>query len=104
MQWGADGWLRTVSGEPLPDPAPEAPDLPPAPWSDPAWDGSFAVSALPIDLLWLRTPHSDSLFSLSARPGFLRLYGRVTVGSQFDQALDARRQQHFRYTAATALE
>jgi xylan 1,4-beta-xylosidase len=104
MRWGADGWLRTASGESLPDPAPEAPDLPPAPWPDLPWDGSFNDSALPIDLQWLRTPHSGTLFSLSARPGFLRLYGRETIGSQFDQALIARRQQHLRYTATAALE
>ena len=49
-------------------------------------------------------PYTTSLFSLSARPGFLRLYGRETVGSHFDQALVARRQQHLRYTVTTALE
>jgi xylan 1,4-beta-xylosidase len=104
MRWDADGWLRTVSRNGMPDPAPEAPQLPPAPWPDPAWDGTFAEGALPIDLQWLRTPDGGALFSLSARPGFLRLYGRETVGSLFNQALVARRQQHFRYTATTALE
>lgn len=104
MQWCADGWLRTVDGKGLPDPAPEAPDLPPAPWPDLPWDGGFADGPLPNDLQWLRTPNSGTLFSLSARPGFLRLYGRETVGSQFEQALIARRQQHLSYTATTALE
>ena len=51
-----------------------------------------------------RPTYPDELFSLSARPGFLRLYGRETVGSQFRQALVARRQQHFCYTATTQLE
>lgn len=104
MRWCADGWLRTVSGEGLPDPAPDAPDLPLAPWPDAPWDGNFADGALPIDFQWLRTPNGNALFSLSARPGFLRLYGRETVGSQFEQALVARRQQHLRYTATTAIE
>jgi len=104
MRWDADGWLRTVSGDGLPDPAPQAPSLPPAPWHEEPWDGTFTGTTLPVDLQWLRTPHSDMLFSLTARPGFLRLYGRETVGSQFTQALVARRQQHFRYTATTGFE
>jgi xylan 1,4-beta-xylosidase len=104
MRWGADGWLRTQTGSPLPDPAPARPDLPPAPWSDPVWDGSFVDGQLPVDLQWLRTPRGEDLFSLGARPGYLRLYGRETVGSQFAQALVARRQQHFHYTATTRLE
>jgi len=104
MQWGADGWLRTSSGQALPDPAPPAPNLPPAPWSDPVWDGNFSDGVLPVDLQWLRTPDSAALFSLSARPGYLRLYGRETVGSHFEQALVARRQQHLRYSATTSLE
>ena len=44
----------------------------------------------------------EELFSLTARPGFLRLYGRETIGSLFRQALVARRQQAHCYTAVTA--
>jgi len=104
MRWDADGWLRTPKGDAAPDPAPVGPGLPSAPWADSPWDGSFGDGALPIDLQWLRTPHGANLFSLSARPGYLRLYGRETVGSHFEQALIARRQQHLRYTATTRLE
>ncbi|TGX55744.1 glycoside hydrolase family 43 protein [Sphingomonas gei] len=104
MQWGDDGWLRTIRGDALPDPAPPAPDLPPAPWPATPWEGSFDTPDLPQDLQWLRTPHPEALFSLSARPGHLRLYGRESLGSHFTQALVARRQQHFRYTATTQVE
>ncbi|MDT8758576.1 glycoside hydrolase family 43 protein [Sphingomonas psychrotolerans] len=104
MEWGADGWLRTVSGDALPDLTPPAPDLPPAPWPDMAWDGRFDGPVLPEDLQWLRTPHPEELFSLTARPGHLRLYGRETLGSHFTQSLVARRQQHFRYSATTRME
>ena len=44
------------------------------------------------------------MFSLTGRPGFLRLYGRETVGSLFKQALVARRQQSHRYSASTIVE
>jgi xylan 1,4-beta-xylosidase len=103
MQWGDDGWLRTPSNDALPDPEPLAPTLPAAPWLDAPWNGAFDGPDLPQDLQWLRTPHPDALFSLTARPGHLRLYGRESLGSPFTQALVARRQQHFRYTATTRM-
>jgi xylan 1,4-beta-xylosidase len=104
MRWDEDGWLRSLTPDAAPDPAPSLPDLPPAPIAEAAWDGNFTEGPLPIDLQWLRTPYPDALFSLSERPGYLRLFGRETVGSHFQQALIARRQQHFHYTATTRLE
>jgi len=104
MRWDEQGWLRSLTENAAPDPQPPLPPLPPAPWNEALWDGNFRPGPLPADLQWLRTPYPDELFTLSARPGFLRLYGAETVGSQFRQALVARRQQHFRYTATTRLE
>ena len=104
MRWDEQGWLRSLTENAAPDPQPPLPALPSSPCDEAAWDGEFRQGPLPSDLQWLRTPYPDELFSLSARPGFLRLYGRETVGSQFRQALVARRQQHFCYTATTQLE
>jgi xylan 1,4-beta-xylosidase len=104
MQWCEDGWLRSLTAEAVPDPQPPAPNLPPAPWPQETWDGGFGDSVLPGALQWLRTPYPEEIFSLSARPGHLRLYGRETVGSPFRQALVARRQEHFCYTATTRIE
>ena len=53
----------------------------------------FNSPQLPIDFQWLRTPWPEEIFSLTARPGCLRLFGRETLGSLFRQALVARRQQ-----------
>ena len=53
---------------------------------------------------WLRTPHPERIISLSARPGWLRLYARESIGSWFEQALVARRQEHFVYRAETELD
>ena len=64
----------------------------------------FDGPQLPIEFQWLRSPWPDELFSLSARPGHLRLYGRETTGSLFRQALVARRQQSHCYSAATVVD
>lgn len=64
----------------------------------------FDDSQLPMDFQWLRSPWPEELFSLTARPGFLRLYGGETIGSLFRQALVARRQQSHCFSAATLIE
>jgi xylan 1,4-beta-xylosidase len=64
----------------------------------------FNSPQLPIDFQWLRTPWPAELFSLTARPGFLRLFGRETIGSVFRQSLVARRQQAHCFSAATVVE
>ena len=80
MVWGEDGWLRTVAGDGLPAveteaPRVAAPSIAPQPPAREHFDGA----QLPIDFQWLRSPWPDELFSLTERPGFLRLYGRETV-------------------------
>src|SRR5205085_3645146 len=50
------------------------------------------------------SPYPEELFSLSERPGHLRLYGRESPGSLFRQALVARRQQAHCYSAGTSVE
>ena len=64
----------------------------------------FDTPQLPIDFQWLRTPWPEEIFSLTARPGFLRLFGRETIGSLFRQSLVARRQQAHCFSAATVVE
>jgi xylan 1,4-beta-xylosidase len=58
---------------------------------------------LAIDFQWLRSPWPQELFSLTDRPGYLRLYGRESIGSLFRQSLVARRQQSHCYTAITSV-
>ena len=104
MRWGEDGWLRTADGNGFPAVAPAAPNLPASPFASPMWDGTFDVDVLPGEFQWLRTPYPDRLFSLSAHPGHLRLWGRESVGSSFEQSLVARRVEHHRYVAETRVE
>ena len=106
MVWGEDDWLRTLDGQGIPTVETPAPAV--------ACSHTFPPSAeraristtpqLPIDFQWLRTPWPEEIFSLTARPGFLRLFGRETIGSLFRQSLVARRQQSHCFSAATVVE
>jgi xylan 1,4-beta-xylosidase len=104
MTWSADGWLRTADGKGLAYSEVAAPDLPehrfpPTPERD-----DFDGPELALEFQWLRSPWPAELFSLTERPGFLRLYGRETLGSMFRQSLVARRQQVHCFSAVTAID
>jgi xylan 1,4-beta-xylosidase len=103
MRWGEDGWLYTRNGETVPEPEIDiAPSAPPALPLQQRED--FDEPELPLDFQWLRTPFPDEIFTLTKRPGHLRLHGRETIGSLFTQSLVARRQQAFCYSATTMME
>ena len=127
MAWSDDGWLRTLDGQGIPTIETPAPSLPEFPLTRPSdtlspnrgeggGEGAaennprslchydFNSPQLPIDFQWLRTPWPEEIFSLTARPGFLRLFGRETIGSLFKQALVARRQQAHCFSARTVVE
>jgi xylan 1,4-beta-xylosidase len=104
MVWSADGWLRTVDGDGVPQLEVAAPDLPPHPFPEVPARTGFDAPDLPIDFQWLRSPWPEELWSLSARAGHLRLYGRESVGSLFKQAIVARRQQAHCYSASTRMD
>jgi xylan 1,4-beta-xylosidase len=104
MTWSKDGWLRTTDGAGVPELEVPAPALPPHPFPAPPARRDFDEPALPVEFQWLRTPHPERLFSLTARPGHLRLFGRETLGSWFTQALVARRQQAHCFGASTLIE
>jgi len=104
MIWSADGWLRTADGRGLPASEAAAPQLPPHVFPASPERQDFDGSPLPLEFQWLRSPWPEELFSLSERPGHLRLYGRETPGSLFRQALVARRQQAHCYSAATVVD
>lgn len=101
-----DGWFRLAAGGRLPrlDVTIKGLDA-----SGPAVEvrvfrDDFEGDSLPDHFQWLRTPWPEEIFSLSDRPGFLRLHGRESLGSHFYQALVARRQQDFVFQAETCVE
>jgi xylan 1,4-beta-xylosidase len=105
MVWGQDGWLRTLNGQNIPTTETPAPaklpehKFPAAPERE-----DFNAPQLPIDFQWLRTPYPEEIFSVTARPGFLRLYGRESMGSIFRSSLVARRQQALSVSAGTVID
>jgi xylan 1,4-beta-xylosidase len=105
MVWKEDGWLWHVTGTPLPEVTVPAPALDPHPRGEPPGPRvSFDRPELPLEFQWLRSPWPEELFSLTERPGSLRLYGRETIGSLFRQSLVARRQHAHEYSARTLIE
>ena len=62
----------------------------------------FDENSLPAEFQWLRTPEPERIFTLTGSA--LRLIGRESIGSWFEQSLVARRQEHLKYRATTTLE
>lgn len=104
MVWGQDDWLRTLDGHGIPAVQTPAPQLHQHTFAPTPAREDFDSPQLPIDFQWLRTPWPEQIFSLTARPGFLRLFGRETLGSSFRQSLVARRQQSHCLSALTVVE
>ncbi|NML73667.1 glycoside hydrolase family 43 protein [Rhizobium sp. S-51] len=102
--WRDDGWLYLENGTPVPA-LEVAPPKPVDRVARPAViSRHFDDVVLPPEFQWLRTPEPDRLFSLAARPGHLRLYGRESLGSWFEQSLVARRQEDHRFRAETRID
>jgi xylan 1,4-beta-xylosidase len=104
VEWTEDHWLRLESDGNRPLVKVPAPGFPvcPAP-AVPARD-DFDGPRLSLHFQTLRIPLVEDSLSLTERPGFLRLKGRESLSSKHHQALVARRQQSFTYTAATCVE
>lgn len=99
--WRDDGWLYLAHGGQTPAvDVPSPVDVQPLPRE--AVRRSFAgLTALPAEFQWLRTPEPDRLFTLTGEA--LRLTGRESMGSWFEQSLVARRQEDWAFRAETTL-
>ena len=105
VAWSEDGWLRLKSGGDGPQaevPAPK--ELSSHPWPEGPVRDDFDAPMLSPHWQSLRVPAEEPWASLTARPGWLRLIGRESLHSLFDQSLAARRLTAFRCVAETCLE
>lgn len=64
----------------------------------------FDSTSLHLDYQSLRIPMDGHYISLTARPGWLRMYGRSGLASKFSQTLIARRMTEYRMEAAARME
>jgi len=100
VSWTSDGWFKASA---LVESVMVAPDLPDQPWTaDPVRD-EFDSTALRLPWNFVRNPH-DADWSLSARPGWMRLNGsKVKLQDLESPAAILRRQSGFFVDAAARL-
>lgn len=104
MEWTEDGWLVLANGTNLPEVLVPAPDFAEHPYPERPARDDFEKDTLDLEYQSLRIPLDETYYSLTARKGFLRLYGRSGLSSKFSQSLIARRWTEFRFEAGTCLE
>jgi xylan 1,4-beta-xylosidase len=101
--WDADGWPRLAQGVlpavEVPDPGLGSQPFPETPTRD-----EFDEPRLAAQWQNLRLPLDEAHYSLTERPGHLRLKGRESIISTHDQTLVARRQRAFHIQASTVVE
>lgn len=102
--WTKDGWPQLISGANKPEEYVPAPDLPEHKLSPVMKRDDFDSQELNIVYQTPRNLLTEDSVSLSERPGFLRLKGRESLSSVYNNVLVARRQQAFCYTASTCIE
>jgi xylan 1,4-beta-xylosidase len=102
VTWSDDGW-PVVNGDGTLELAMRAPKLPASSWSAPPSRDDFDGEVLGVDWNFVRNPH-DGDWSLTERPGYLRLRGsRVTLSDKDSPALICRRQTALACRASTKL-
>ncbi len=104
IEWDSDGWPRLSGGGQRASWTVESTLKIGAAQEKPSEIDHFDSPQLGADWNSLRNPVSDDWCSLTARPGHVRLYGRESFLSTFDQSLIARRQQHLHCSAETSVE
>ena len=91
VYWTEDGWLRLANGTNVPDETLPAPDLPACVWPKEPERDDFNSPVLRLPWQFLRLPLTERDYSLTEKPGFLRLYGGNGLGSRFKQSMIAQR-------------
>jgi alpha-N-arabinofuranosidase len=103
VTWTEDGWpLLGKRGEV--EVTPNAPNLPSCPWPKMNPREDFDGKKLPFEFVFVRN-QEPKCFSLTARPGYLRLHGLPgTTAEMAPVSFVGRRQQHFECSFSTSLE
>ncbi|KMT64140.1 glycoside hydrolase family 43 protein [Catenovulum maritimum] len=104
VYWGDDAWLHLKSNnklarEVIPQIGTVETKYQPIDWCD-----NFDNQNLDINLSSLRQPITSQWADLKARDNWLRLYGRDSLASTFEQSLLARRVQNHEFFAQTKID
>lgn len=102
--WKEDDWLYLAQGGTEPALVVQADGYAEQPWEKENPRDDFDQMKLRPVYQTLRCKLDERFCNLSERKGFLRLRGKESVTSRFEQTLVARRQTSFCYTATAALE
>lgn len=104
IEW-VDGWPRLVNGTCYPDIELDIPGGVAQRRDYSETVEFFPDTSLPPSFKTLRGPlEPERDYSLTARPGWLRLYGGQSLSSHHRQTLFARRWQSFHFTASVTLD
>lgn len=106
MRWTEDGWLMLDCGGTAPQtlvPTPAGVTAAQAAEKR-AFRDEFRAPELSLEYQSLRIPMTEEYLSLTARPGWLRMYGRSGLASKFSQSLIAVRLTEFDMDIRTKLE
>lgn len=102
VTWSEDGWPQILPARTV-QLRMEAELLPAHPWPEESTRDDFDLPGLRLCWNFLRSPDPTN-WSLSARPGWLRLYGSaLTLDAEDSPAFVGRRQQHFACQVRTLL-
>lgn len=117
MKWTEDGWLVLADGGTTPKETVEAPECAKRLNAQKNQTSEkengivqelvrddFDKEELHLDYQSLRIPMDGHYLSLTARPGWLRMYGRSGLASKFSQTLIARRMTEYHMEAETCVD
>lgn len=104
VKWCDDGWLRLENDSNRPQVIAPAPGLPPHTFKTEPSRDDFNSKNLNLNFNTLRVPPDESWVSLAQRPGWLRIYGRESLGSKHRQSMVARRITSLDCIAETRVE
>ncbi len=104
VEWRDDDWLYLTCGVHLARKEVEAPALPEHKFLKASSKLTFNDAEIDINFQALRVPLSKDWVNQTDRPGYLRLYGRESLSSRFEQSLIGRRVQAHHTSAETCLE
>lgn len=103
VSWDQDGWPVVNQGRPLGSEI-SGPRLAPFPWPEPSAQDDFDAVAFRPEWNFLRNPDMTR-YSLSQRPGWLRLQGTAPcLDDPVSPTFLARRQQHFHADIQTLVD